>query len=165
MKIIFFIFVICLILFNNRGNVEVAEIEETTTEETPQYIHVDVAGAVVNPGLYELPIDSYTGDAIELAGGYNDANETCVNLAHKLSDGEKIYIQSSDEECIESELININTATVAELDTLPGIGETKAQNIVDYRESNGFFTKPEDIMNVEGIGESIYADIEDLITI
>lgn len=165
MKILIFIAIIFLILFNNRGNVEVAEVEEVATEETTETIHVDVAGAVTSPGLYELPVNSYTGDAIELAGGYSSANESCINLAHKLSDGEKIYVPTSEEECVEIELININTATVEELDTLPGIGETKAQNIVDYREANGFFITPEDIMNVEGIGESIYEDISEMITI
>lgn len=165
MKIFIIAIIFCIILINNRGNSEVVTVEEPVTEETAEFIHVDVAGAVSNPGLYELPANSYTGDAIELAGGYSSANESCINLAHKLSDGEKVYIPTSEEECVKTELININTATVEELDTLPGIGETKAQNIVDYREANGFFVAPEDIMNVEGIGESIYEDIKDLITI
>lgn len=162
MKIIIIIIGICFLLISM---LQKPVIESTTEETAVISIHVDIQGAVTKPGLYELEDGSYLGDLITLAGGYSDANETCINQAHKLSDGEKIYIPFSNEECIEEELININTATLEELDTLPGIGETKAQNIIDYREANGYFTTTEEIMEVNGIGEQIYADIKDLICV
>lgn len=160
MKIIFFVLIVFFFLIN----LQKPQVENTE-EIVVQTIHVDIQGAVKNPGLYELDIESYAGDLITLAGGYDNANEACVNQAHKLSDGEKYYVPFSDEECIESELININTASVEELDTLPGIGEAKAQNIVEYREANGYFETTEEIMEVNGIGEAIYNDIKELICI
>lgn len=162
MKIIFIIAGICLLLVSA---FQKPTIESTTEEIVPTTIHVDIQGAISSPGLYEVNEGAYLGDLITVAGGYKDANEECINLAHKLSDGEKVYIPFSNEACIEEELININTATLEELDTLPGIGEAKAQNIIDYREANGYFTTTEEIMEVSGIGEQIYNDIKDLICI
>lgn len=161
MKIILFIIIIFVILINLRE----PQVHTSDEVEPAATIHVDIQGAVKNPGLYELEEGTYVGDLILLAGGYTNANVTCVNQAHKLSDGEKYYVPFDTEECSESELVNINTATVEELDTLPGIGEAKAQNIIDYREANGYFETTEEIMQVNGIGEAIYEDIEDLICI
>lgn len=96
-----------------------------------------------------------------------------MNLAYILSDGEKIYIPSvNDEEGVEyiqsssgNAKININTATQEELETLSGIGESIAQSIIEYREQNGKFTSPEDIKNVSGIGDAKYEKLKDEICV
>lgn len=167
MKIFIIILVLVIFFISTLKKPEISSIstqQPSQPAETSE-IHVDIEGAVVKPGLYVLDEDSYVGDLVELAGGYTDANTSCVNLAHKLSDGEKYYVPFSSEECVEEKLININTATLEELDSLPGIGEAKAQNIIDYREKNGFFETTEEIMEVDGIGEKIYNDIKDLICV
>ncbi|MGN0166141.1 MAG: helix-hairpin-helix domain-containing protein [Lachnospiraceae bacterium] len=138
-----------------------------------------ICGEVHEPGVYELGTGSRIVDLLEMAGGFTeDASETFVNLAEPVKDGMKVYIPSQDEVenklvQIEGEetlaensaLININTADVSQLVSLPGIGTTKAESIVNYREQNGYFSCTEEIMNVSGIGESTYEKIRNLITV
>ena len=160
----------------------VAEDEEAKTEEEviaellPENIYVQVAGAVANPGVYELPTGSRVYAAIEAAGGLDSsADDSDINQAAVLEDGQKIYIYTVDEaeEILNQQmldeaddgLININTATAAELQTLPGIGAAKAQQIVSHREANGSFSSIEDIKNVSGIGDGIFNQINSLIKI
>jgi competence protein ComEA len=114
-------------------------------------------------------------DAIEVAGGATtQVDLTKVNLAYILSDGEKIYIPSVNDEDCESEntstqtgstKVNINTATQEQLEVLNGIGESLAQSIVDYRNKNGKFSAIEDIKNVSGIGDSKFEKIKDYICV
>ncbi len=147
---------------------------------TPAPIIVDISGAVNHPGVYELPIGSRVQDAIEAAGGLQpEAFTESLNLAAPLYDGSKVLIpvlpqvvEQPDEggTPLESQPqtifpININTATLEQLIELPGIGEVKAQAIIDYRNANGPFTNPEQIMNVRGIGQATYEAIKDLITV
>lgn len=141
----------------------------------PVYIHMD--GQVVNPGVYALSPSSRVDDAIEQAGGITDlADTTDINLAMKIYDGQKIYIPTKGEEHINpitdtkdtgievlTVKININTATQSELEKLPGIGPTKAGNIITYREENGSFMVIEDLLKVTGIGNATYEEIKDLI--
>ena len=158
-------------------------------EDIPDTVVVYVCGAVVNPGVYELPDGSRMGDAVEAAGGFSeDAEETFVNLAARVSDGVKLLIPTKAEvlgdgtatqiETFEAEggadnasassdttLININTATAAELKTLPGIGEGIAGRIIRYREENGSFSRIEDIMKVSGIKDKLFSKIKDHITV
>ncbi len=152
---------------------EVAETE-TTGEEKVASIWVYVCGEVRDPGVYELPEGSRITDAVEAAGGMTgDAAETYLNLAETLSDGQKIEVPSVEmAEALEeaaaqdtSGLVNLNRATEAELMTLSGIGESKAKEIVRYRESRGGFQKPEDLMNIPGIKEGVYNKIRDQITV
>ena len=141
---------------------------------------VDVAGAVPRPGVYELPQGSRVKDAVEAAGGFlAEADKSSLNLAEPLQDGQKLEIpyMAGLEPAPQSvfspgsggggpgpqELININTADVELLDTLPGIGPALAQAIVDYRETFGPFFYIEDIMLVDGIGEATFEEIKDLI--
>lgn len=150
-------------------------------------IAVHVIGAVPRPGLYKFPEGARVQDAIDSAGGLlSDADEDSLNLAALLEDGLQLSIpykagaepqneesplslpSSEDEQVSETsdvDLININSATLEELDTLPGIGPTTAQKIIDYRTENGPFSVIEDILNVSGIGPATFEDIQELITV
>lgn len=134
---------------------------------TPSLTAVYVSGAVVSPGLYYLPEGSRIGDAIDAAGGFAvTAQRERVNLAALLDDGEQIDVPGVGANTnINLGRININTATVEELETLPGIGETAAQNIVNYRNDNGPFDNTLDIQDVPGIGSATYEMIKNMITV
>lgn len=141
-------------------------------EQTVEKIMVYVCGAVLEPGVVEVDSECRVVDAIGLAGGMNaDADETYLNLAGKLQDGEKIYVPTREEvlqwtsEEPGNSLININTATLERLCELPGIGESKAADIIAYREKNGPFEFVEDIMKVPGIKISLYEKIADRIRV
>lgn len=149
---------------------EAIEVETTTTST----VFVYVCGKVKSPGVYELPNGSRYADAIKAAGGIKKKGDLdSLNLAQKVSDGEKIEILSIDDKTqttIASNdekdgLININTADASLLQTLSGIGKTKAEQIVAYRKSHGNFKSIEEIMKVPGIKEGAFAKIKDSITI
>lgn len=146
-------------------------------------IAVHVIGAVPRPGLYEFPEGARVQDAIDAAGGLlADASDNGLNLAALLEDGQQLdisYVAGAEptegpelpaateapESTSGEDLININTATLQELDTLPGIGLTTAQKIIDYRTASGPFATIEDIMNVSGIGPSTFEGLKDRITV
>ncbi|MGD8403868.1 MAG: ComEA family DNA-binding protein [Anaerolineales bacterium] len=151
---------------------------------TPEPLRVHVAGAVVRPGVYDLDEGSRVADAVDTAGGFVvEADQNALNLAAFLEDGERLdvpYLAGfvPDEEqgfvvvtegtpspLASEDLININTASIEELDQLPGIGETTAIRIIDYRTINGPFATIEDIINVSGIGTATYEELKDLITV
>ena len=144
---------------------------------TDKPIIVHITGAVPRPGVYALPEGARVQDGISAAGGFlAEAEKSGINLARALEDGEQLdipYIEgfapviaTSEEVFVPtSDLIDINIATVAELDTLPGIGPTTAQKIVDYRDTNGPFISIEDIINVSGVGPTTFDRIKDLITV
>jgi competence protein ComEA len=153
---------------------------------TPSPIIVYVAGSVVNPGVYSLPVTSRVSDAIQAAGGLQpEADSDLLNMASSLQDGERLWIPAKVVEtpvassgntgsiCVtmtpvppsQEHPLNINTATVDQLDLLPGIGPVKAAQIIAYRSQNGPFTAIEDLQNVPGITASIYENIKDLITV
>lgn len=134
---------------------------------------VHVCGAVVSPGVVVLDTGSRALDAVEAAGGFTqDAQQDYVNLAAFVSDGEQLYIPTVEEVAGNSfisaregkELVNLNTADAALLCTLPGIGETRAADIIAYREKYGGFSSIEEIMKVPGIKESTFAKLKSLIT-
>lgn len=153
------------------------ESGETVTEEISQEIYVQVDGAVMKPGVYSLPEGSRVFTLIEKAGGFSkDAYTADVNQAEELTDGEKLTIltksQHKKESSGDSEMtassdgrIDINHADADELTTISGIGPTRAEAIIAYREQNGRFRKVEDITNVSGIGESTYNRIKDRIKV
>ena len=152
-------------------NIEKDDMPEGPETEENRSIFVFVCGAVVNPGVVELPAGSRAADALEKAGGFaENADVNYVNLASVVSDGQKIYFPEIGEDMSEETApegteagenrININTAGKEALCTLPGIGDAKAEAIIAYRNENGAFLKPEDIMNVSGIGESLYEKIK-----
>lgn len=156
-------------------------MEDTIVEK--EMIIVHVAGAVVEPGVYYLEKGSRVFQAIEKAGGpLEEADLERINLAQPLMDGQQVYIPAflpageeaqlagavtfrSEAYLNQSRKININTASKAELETLPGIGAVKAQNIIKYREEHGYFQRIEDITRVNGIGEKTFENIKDLITV
>lgn len=159
---------------------EPTDIDEEEQEEVlpfSEQIMVDIKGGVNVPGVYELKEGDRLLDVVELAGGLvSEADSQRINLAQRLTDQMMIYIPLEGEEITEeillleeaeeensqdSSIININTADENQLTQLNGIGEKRARTIIEYREENGLFGSEEEIMNVSGIGEGIYANIKD----
>jgi competence protein ComEA len=144
---------------------------------TPATINVYVSGAVYKPDVYALPFNSIVKDAIEAADGATDeADLDRINLATKLADQMQVYVPRKGEaeppappdgaaSAATSEKININTASVEELDKLPGIGPAIAGAIIDYRTANGSFKQIEDINDVKGIGDALFEKIKEQITV
>lgn len=141
---------------------------------SPMPLIVDVSGEVMNPGVYTLPPNARVVEAITAAGGLlKSANTAQLNLAARISDGDKIWVpalsQASENPTSavrgSSFLININTASAKEIESLPGIGEVKANQIVTYRNEHGLFMSIEDLLNVPGIGSELLDTIRPLITL
>lgn len=137
---------------------------------------VDVSGAVRRPGVYEFREGDRVIDAIRAAGGASGkAALDALNLAAPLTDGIQILVPqemppaapgtSSAPGTTTTTLVNLNSSTAAELETLPGIGEVIAQRIIDYRTQNGPFTTVDDLLEVSGIGDAILGDVRDLVTV
>jgi competence protein ComEA len=137
-------------------------------------VRVSVQGAVATPGVYRLPAGSIVQDAIQAAGGFlPHADVSRINLAALLSDGQEIRVPlrtptaqpgvSSSATDSAHKKINLNTATLAELDSLPGIGPVLAQRIIDYREEHGPFQSVDELLNVKGIGPELLEKIRDLV--
>lgn len=157
---------------------------QTQVKSKEQLITVYVSGAVARPGLYELPAGIRAQEAVEAAGGFTEAaNQEKVNLAKKLKDGSQVNVPalkgskktitstnaSACKASIGSQqkqagLVNINTASITELDSLPGVGEVTAQRIIEYRQRHSF-TRIEDIMQVKGIGEAKFNKMKDRLTV
>jgi len=152
----------------------------TQATVTPSPLRVYVSGAVQKPDVYTLPPDSIVKDAILAAGGA-DANADLdrINLAYPLGDGQQIYVPRQGEEDLPDRLpsapasilqpgasrVNINTASQAELESLPGIGPALATRILDYRQTHGPFQSADEINNVPGIGDALLDKIRDLIRV
>ena len=166
------------------------EISSQNNRESEETVVVHVIGEVNNPGVVTLPEGSRIIDAINMAGGKTEeADLSKINLAYIVEDGTQIYIPRINEDLNQVNLIsdgagvgvvitdsnveenevdskvNINTASKEKLETLPGVGETTAQKIIDYREANGKFKTIEDIKNVSGIGDAKYESLKDKITV
>lgn len=150
---------------------ETLDSKEEKTETSSVFVHV--CGAVKKEGVYELMAGSRVVDAIKKAGGLTEkASRKGINQAELLIDGSQIYIPSKEEEASsyspflgESAKTNINTATKEELMNLPGIGEKKALDIIQYREENGMFKEIKDIMKIRGIKENLYHKIKEKVTV
>ncbi|RDW21741.1 helix-hairpin-helix domain-containing protein [Oceanobacillus chungangensis] len=134
---------------------------------------VDIKGAVLKPGVYEIEIDSRVNDAILKAGGFTaDADQTGVNLAQKIQDEMVLVIprigeQPSSTNSTSSDLLKIrlNYATQEEIESLTGIGPSKAQAIIAHRDEHGFFQTVEDLLEVSGIGEKTLDNLKDSIQV
>lgn len=180
-----------VLIFVSRAPVGQPIVLQPAPTKAPLVVHV--IGAVPRPGLYEFAEGARIQDAVDAAGGLlSSANVDAINLAALLSDGQQLNIpylegQATTEESTslelpgssnnnesstqesslssDGELININTATLEELDSLPGIGPTIAQRIIDYRTENGAFSTIDEIMDVSGVGPATFDEIKDLITV
>jgi competence protein ComEA len=144
--------------------------ELTKNIESPK-IYVHVAGSVKAPGIYQLDSGTRVYDAVLAAGGFTSkANQSSVNMARALTDGEQLVISSGDsssvfEGAMTSSLISLNQASSSQLEDLPGVGPALAGRIIDWREANGGFKVREDLLNVAGIGDKLFASVKDLVTL
>lgn len=157
------------------------ELEAEVAENMAIDIYVHICGAVNLPGVYKVPQGSRVQDVIVAAGGLtNEAEGDYINQAQLVSDGSKIVVPTQSEigeESLyssvmqekstqqESGLININTSTLEQLCQIPGVGKSRAQSILDYRDANGSFKNIEDIMNIDGIKSGSFEKMRDLITV
>lgn len=153
---------------------EVLSISVTESQTEPIKIYVHICGEVNNPGVYELTQGSRIFEAVEAAGGFTEeAAQASLNLAQVVSDEEQIVILTQEEaeekarleREQEAGIVNLNTASKEQLMTLTGIGESRAEDIIRYRQESGGFQTIEEIMNVPGIKESTYLKIKDSITV
>ncbi len=169
----------CLAGCTKNDNSEAFSLEsviesQSTLSTDKKQICVYIVGEIVNPGVYTLDEDSRVCDVVALAGGFTEyAAKEYINLAGRLSDEQQVIVYSLEEvkdkdiSIMEEDnsRININTATKEMLMTLPGIGESRAMDIISYREENGGFSAIEDIMKISGIKEAAFSKIKDLITV
>ncbi|WP_350342517.1 helix-hairpin-helix domain-containing protein [Proteinivorax tanatarense] len=151
-----------------------ATLDEDKDEKLDEKIIIHVTGFVNNPGVYQLNEGDRVIDAINKAGGVlEEGDKNALNLAAYVYDGEKITVPKLGEEIDQKDIsasdgrgrVNINRATVEELTNLNGIGDARAEAIVQFREENGNFKSKEDIKQVAGIGPAIYDQIKDEITV
>ena len=165
--------------------VNTTRVEETTTM-MPQNCYVDIKGEVLHPGVYEFSCESRIQEVIKKAGGFTEeADETKINLAQKITDQMQIIVPNlhSKQEGGVTEgnsekgnmsnttpsnskqgTVNINTATLEELQTIKGIGKKKAEAILQYRKEHGAFRTKEDLLQVKGIGKKALEAIESQVT-
>lgn len=166
---------------HNQSN-STSELSEKSIPLKDKKIVVEIKGQVKNPDVYTLEDDSIVKDVIDLAGGVTEeADLSDINRAKKLQNHELIYIRNKNEINNNSEdnkvvnnletaantnnMVNINSATLEELKTLNGIGDAKANGIIEYREKNGGFTAIDQIKEVDGIGEKMFEKIKDKIEV
>jgi len=138
--------------------------------KTPK-IYVHVAGSVKSPGIYQLDSGTRVYDAVLAAGGFTSkANQASVNMARALNDGEQLLISSGSgpqafDNSMTSSLISLNQASASQLEDLPGVGPALAGRMIDWRTANGGFKAKEDLLNVAGIGDKLFASVKDLVTL
>lgn len=160
-------YVVCMDLVNKyMSNLEFKTIEESSqTSNVSSIYSVTIRGEVLNSGTYSVTKDSTLGHLITLAGGLTDkADITCFNSNVILENNANYYIPFITlDKNNNSTKISLNTATQATLDTLPGIGEVFSKRIIDYRTLNGNFKTIEDLKKVNGIGETLFENLKDLV--
>ena len=161
--------------FSNISN-ETNNKDEKAENRHDEKIFVDVKGAVKHPGVFETTKDKRVKDLIEEAGGLlDDADTSTLNLSQKVKDQMVIYVLKHGEKpkqisdgstsSTNGDVININTANKEQLMKISGVGKTKAEAIISYREKNGDFKKKEDITKVKGIGKATFEKIKDKIEV
>lgn len=158
------------------ADLQAEEVSESAdeSESVPVEAYVHICGEVISPGVYRVPTESRIYDVLLLAGGFTkEAADEAVNLAEPVKDGMQVIIPSEEEMQKELEaislqragMVNINTASAEELCVLPGVGESRAADIIAYRNQNGAFATTEEIMQVPGIKEGLYEKIKSKIYI
>ena len=161
--------------FSNISN-ETSNKDEKAENRHDEKIFVDVKGAVKHPGVFETTKDKRVRDLIEEAGGLlDDADTSTLNLSQKVKDQMVIYVLKHGEKpkqisdggssSSNADVININTANKEQLMKISGVGKTKAEAIISYRDKNGDFKKKEDITKVRGIGKATFEKIKDKIEV
>lgn len=161
--------------FSNISN-ETNNKDEKAEDKHDEKIFVDVKGAVKHPGVFETTKDKRVKDLIEEAGGLlDDADTSTLNLSQKVKDQMVIYVLKHGEKpkqisdggssSSNADVININTANKEQLMKISGVGKTKAEAIISYRDKNGDFKKKEDITKVRGIGKATFEKIKDKIEV
>lgn len=187
--VVVLLILICSILFYNKSenqmNEEFSMVSTSTSESfesesISQQIYVDIKGAVKKPGMYEGMLEMRVWDAVMLAGGVReDADTKQVNFSERIVDQMVIYVPTIGEEVQEltssedsedglkstTNKINLNKANEAELTTLTGVGQKKAQEIIRYREENGGFKSIEELKNISGFGEKTFEKLKDSISV
>lgn len=137
-------------------------------------IFIHIGGSVKHPGIYQLESGARVYEAVMAAGGLGvKANQMSINLARVLTDGEQLIVASTSRSVNQQQfnipaqpsLISINQASASQLEDLPGVGPALAGRIVDWRTANGGFKSKEDLLNVSGIGDKLYAGVKDLVTL
>ncbi|MGD8188987.1 helix-hairpin-helix domain-containing protein [Brevibacillus ginsengisoli] len=168
--------------------------DSTAKEQPRKLLYIDLKGSVKHPGVYPFEPNERVHDLIQKAGGLlPDADQNRINLAQSLTDGMVIWVPSKTDQAPNiasnypfsqtspqtthpetnqlaptsqsNERVNINTASIEQLKTLPGIGETRAKAIISYRESKGEFRSIEQLQEIQGIGEKLFAKIKDKISL
>jgi competence protein ComEA len=147
----------------------------TISRSPAAVVVVDVVGKVAAPGIYRLPAGSRVADAVAAAGGaLAGVDLTTLNLAQVVSDGQQIAVAVAGAPAVAADgagsgatsgPVNLNTATAAQLDTLPGVGPVLAQHILDWRTQHGRFTSVDQLREVSGIGDAKYQDLRSLVTV
>jgi len=171
------VIILCIVIIINLNESENEMVFEPIISneiiEEVKFIYIDLKGEVKNPGVYKVEDSSRLFQVISLAGWTTmDADVLAFNLSLRLRDEQVIYIPSIYDEYpmiteiienAEDGIVNINTASMQELDTLPGIGPSTAQSIIDYRNENGDFSNIDDLISVPGIGEATLNEIREFI--
>lgn len=168
--IVFGLIILSLVVNNKDQQYQVvSEVSSKTLEIENDEIYVQITGAVKSPGLYQMSSGDRINDAL-IAAGADDYNSECLNLAQKLVDEQNIYIPAKNQECevksgYQDGIVNINVANSLELQTIKGIGEAKANAIIEYRQMNGTFETKDQLLEVEGISEGLLSSIQDTISL
>ena len=164
---------------------EVKTSQSSSSQMESRQLTVDVKGAVKNPGVYELEAGSRIKDVIQKAGGLlEEADGKSINLAQKVAYEAVVYVAKQGEGAVDiaaqnvgntatsstgtqrtNKLVNLNTATVSDLQTVSGIGAKRAQDIIDYREANGKFQSVDELKNVSGIGTKTLEKLKNYVTV
>ena len=154
--------------FVNQPKAEVEAVPPEAGISFSGVVQVHVVGEVSSPGLYELALGSRVEDAIRASGGFLEtAVQHSVNLARTLSDGEQIVVLGEQDLGSGSSggLVSLNRSDASQLDTLPGVGPALAARIIDLRTQLGSFSDIRQLREVSGIGEKLFANIKDLVTL
>ncbi len=190
--IVLFLLALGFVVYQNKNEQIITNEKEIfvedafeTTQTVEKKIIVCITGEIVHPGTYEMTQGCRVKDLVDVAGGFKDSSETSrLNLARKLIDEDLVVIpekqmlqkeslQENSEANVKTKSlslndnnkINLNTATIQELDSIPGIGKITAEKIIQYRDKKGFFSKIEELMEVDRIGEATFNKIKDYVEI
>lgn len=157
--------------------VAASDLATDSVQIKPAKIYVHIVGEVETPGIYQLDSGSRIVDVIFAAGGFaKSADQSSINLAREISDGEQVVVLkaganngltgvSSAIGSPGSLLISLNRASALELESLPGVGPALAGRMIDWRTANGGFRKKEDLLNISGIGDKLFAGLKDQVTL